>query len=49
MICKRVINCTLLIIFALFQNIVLSFDVEISYTRGQVFRVENFAFNIAVN
>ena len=49
MICKRVINCALVIIFALFQNIVLSFDVEnFSYTRSG-FRVENFAFNIAVN
>ena len=36
MICKRVINCALVIIFALFQNIVLSFDVENFYTRGQV-------------
>ena len=36
MICKRVINCALVIIFALFQNIVLSFDVENFHTRGQV-------------
>ena len=28
MICKRVINCALVIIFALFQNTVLSFDAE---------------------
>ena len=36
MTCERVINCALVIIFALFQNIVLSFDVENFYTRGQV-------------
>ena len=36
MICKRVINCAMVIIFALFQNIVLSFDVENFHTRGQV-------------
>ena len=36
MICKRVIDCALVIIFALFQNIVLSFDVENFHTRGQV-------------
>ena len=28
MICKRIINCALIIIFVLFQSIVLSFDIE---------------------
>ena len=49
MSCKRVINCALVIIVALFQNVVLSFDVEKNLYTWSSFWVEIFPFTIAVN